>query len=1153
MPGTHDDSDDGDETAALAALGVTVRDTSELEAEYRADWERAAEERRQRKQGIRPAPPHPALAVTLAAPATVPLPGPLAAPPQPSPASSAVECSATVPPSSNHTGAYFADYAKMGRAKCRVCGEVITLKSLRVGLECDEQGWGVITKWQHPACTRLPRSVVSSEIVGFDTLTVPDQERIEAMLLATGAPEHLEAIDPAEEVAPVASAPPPARAPHLRDSAAPSAPPPSHVPHVRDDADEDAALARALSSQRSERISVAHRRASGVIARSSGKRPRRGDDDDDDRSDDEDYRPDDADDGVDDEEGDEDEDEDGLASEVDDDDELEEGEIAPSRPRAGKTKATGALPHGARKRRHVLARRLEETPYGSSDEDAEDEEVQPGILAPGRLWKHLFEHQRVCLEWMSGLHTQQVGGIMGDDMGLGKTLQVVSLFATLQHSGKGGTCLVVAPATVLRQWQREFRRWAPEIATVAVLHSSGGVDASERVATVRRVCSAAPAANGGCAVLITSYEMMRIHASVLLAQRWQYVVLDEGHKIRNPDAEVTLVAKRFNTCHRLILTGAPIQNKLNELWSLFDFVYPGRLGTLPTFDEQFSLPIASGAYANASAFKVQAAYQCSVVLRDLIRPYLLRRTKADVQLGLPEKSEQVLFCQLTDDQREAYEKYLQSDIVARVLSGRANAFVALTSVLKVCNHPHLLTWEAEDQPDGTHFGDWRMSGKMRVLRQVLRLWHGRGDRALVFCQTRQMLNIVQAFVSQLYVFRRLDGTTPVSSRLHVIDEYNADPSIFVFLLTTRAGGLGVNLTGANRVLLVDPDWNPANDLQARERAYRIGQQRAVTVYRLVTAGTLEEKVYQRQVFKQVLSNNVLKDPKQTRRVFKHRDLRDLLAPPSNSSATEGTETGDLFATAEHVSTAHASSASVVPAPSTGGSVSNNGAARAEVSEDVNTQQPAANANGETGFLSQLLRGELVATALDHDAVIGDAARNPMNKTAAVEAKRVAERAASSLRESYERRRQEQVNVPTWTGRSGGAGLPRRFGSKSSSAVAQAAASTAVGARGSSSSSSASYFVQGQVSSGPVDSASLLQRIRDRKEATGEADPEAAQASRLLQRLCEYIARNGGRVSSAQLVAEFQGVDVDARLLKVLLKEAAEKDGGHWKLRPAFQR
>ena len=186
---------------------------------------------------------------------------------------------------------------------------------------------------------------------------------------------------------------------------------------------------------------------------------------------------------------------------------------------------------------------------------------------------------------------------------------------------------------------------------------------------------------------------------------------------------------------------------------------------------------------------------------------------------------------------------------------------------------------------------------MHVLRQVLRMWHGRGDRCLVFCQTRQMLDIVQSFVKASgYTYCRLDGTTPVARRLTLIDDFNEDPAIFCFLLTTRAGGLGINLTGANRVLLVDPDWNPANDSQAKERAWRVGQTRSVAVYRLVTANTLEEKVYHRQVFKQYLSNRVLKEPKQGRRVFKPSDLRELLAPPLASHMPS--ETSDMFVDAQ---------------------------------------------------------------------------------------------------------------------------------------------------------------------------------------------------------------------------------------------------------------
>ncbi|KOO22805.1 DNA excision repair protein ercc-6 [Chrysochromulina tobinii] len=630
----------------------------------------------------------------------------------------------------------------------------------------------------------------------------------------------------------------------------------------------------------------------------------------------------------------------GVVIELDEDgDDLEEGEIAEcgKRARRGAAAASGGRRTGSssggrrhgksqRQQRRERTARLDKSLYTESDDETEDHALPHGLVAPGRLWKRLFEHQRLCLEWLCGLHDQHVGGIIGDEMGLGKTLQVISLIASLHHSERGGPCLIVAPATVLRQWQREFRNWAPELMTVAILHSSGGADQHGRVAMVRDVCRQGLADGGGCSVLITSYEMMRVHAAVLLAQRWLYVVLDEGHKIRNPDAEITLVAKRFNTGHRLILTGAPIQNKLAELWSLFDFVYPGKLGTLPMFEEQFALPISQGAYANASNFKVQAAFQCSLVLRDLIRPYLLRRTKVDVQLPLPSKSEQVLFCQLTEEQRDVYERFLRTDLVQKVLQGRANAFAALSSLLKVCNHPHLLTWLRDDDDDlhgdgfslkhgggvaaaalgpsradgATHYGDWKLSGKMVVMRQILLTWQQRGDRALIFCQTKQMLDIVQGHVLGAgYTFRRLDGSTPVGVRLQLIDEFNSDDSIFLFLLTTRAGGLGINLTGANRVLLVDPDWNPANDMQARERAHRMGQKRAVTIYRLVTSGTLEEKVYQRQIFKQFLSSNVLTDPKQMKRVFKPRDLRDLLAPPATmDSSVDGTETGDLFAHAE---------------------------------------------------------------------------------------------------------------------------------------------------------------------------------------------------------------------------------------------------------------
>ncbi|KAH9372161.1 hypothetical protein HPB48_009706 [Haemaphysalis longicornis] len=309
----------------------------------------------------------------------------------------------------------------------------------------------------------------------------------------------------------------------------------------------------------------------------------------------------------------------------------------------------------------------------------------------------------------------------------------------------------------------------------------------------------------------------------------------------------------FRTTHRLILSGSPIQNSLRELWSLLDFVFPGRLGTLPVFMQEFAVPITQGGYANAS--DVQTAYKCATVLRDTIKPYLLRRMKDDVRshLRLPSKNEQVLFCRLTDHQRELYQQYLDSGEVANILTGRLQVFVGLTNLRKICNHPDLYDGgpkvfgdtDTSTLPADMRYGFPGRSGKMAVVESLLKLWHAQGHRALLFTQSRQMLLILERFVKeQGYSYMLMTGSTPIGSRQPAINKFNQDSSVFVFLLTTRVGGLGVNLTGADRVVDLRPDWNPSTDMQARERAWRIrpeaGRHR---LYRLLTAGTIEEKIY----------------------------------------------------------------------------------------------------------------------------------------------------------------------------------------------------------------------------------------------------------------------------------------------------------------------
>ena len=332
--------------------------------------------------------------------------------------------------------------------------------------------------------------------------------------------------------------------------------------------------------------------------------------------------------------------------------------------------------------------------------------------------------------------------------------------------------------------------------------------------------------------------------------------------------------------------------------------------------QHLAVPIVQGGYSNASPVQLQAAYKCAVILRDTINPYMLRRTKNDVKasLTLPSKTEQVLFCRLTENQERVYINYLNSTAVKRAIgdetgpettilpsalkrgavtkhrlndSGKGQLFAALVRLRHICNHPQLVSTGAKGVNAPMAASHWQDSAKMVVVESLLRAWKEQNHRVLLFTQTKCMLDIMEEFVHNLgYTYYRMDGDTPTSQRQQLVNDFNERPrEVFVFLLTTRVGGLGVNLTGANRVIIYDPDWNPVTDTQARERAWRIGQQKDVVIYRLLTSGTIEEKVYHRQIFKQFLTNRVLKDPKQ-RRFFKVNDIHELFSYTGTSIKTD---------------------------------------------------------------------------------------------------------------------------------------------------------------------------------------------------------------------------------------------------------------------------
>lgn len=839
-------------------------------------------------------------------------------------------------------------------------------------------------------------------------------------------------------------------------------------------------------------------------------------------------------------------------------------------------------------------------------EDAEGDEasfvtLEGGLKIPDAIFSQLFDYQKVGVQWLWELHCQRAGGIIGDEMGLGKTIQVLSFLGALHFSKMYKPSIIICPVTLLRQWRREAKKWYPSF-HVEILHDSAQdssykkkqakSDESDYETTESDGEESLPSKSNKwdslinrvlrneSGLLITTYEQLRILGEKLLDIEWGYAVLDEGHRIRNPNAEVTLVCKQLQTIHRIIMTGAPIQNRLSELWSLFDFVFPGKLGVLPVFEAEFAVPISVGGYANASPLQVSTAYRCAVVLRDLIMPYLLRRMKADVNAQLPTKTEHVLFCSLTSDQRSLYRAFLASSEVEQIFNGDRNSLYGIDVMRKICNHPDLLEREhAAQNPD---YGNPERSGKMKVVAQVLKVWKEQGHRVLLFAQTQQMLDILETFlIADSYTYRRMDGLTPVKQRMTLMDEFNNSPDIFVFILTTKVGGLGTNLTGANRVIIFDPDWNPSTDMQARERAWRIGQTKDVTVYRLITRGTIEEKVYHRQIYKHFLTNKILKNPQQ-KRFFKARDMKDLFT--LNDDRDNGTtETSNLFGQLSedvNVVAPHANNYQDIQG-SNGTAIANSeniatSTKKSPKNKEKEKIDDSKNGEGgeETHILRSLFDAQGIHSAVNHDLIMNahDEEKVKINE----QASQVAHRAAEALRQSRMIRSQESISVPTWTGKSGTAGAPgssaaRKFGSTVNPKLTTKT-------RTNEGSTNNQRFVAGASGGKALSSSELLAKIRGTQEhaavdafehqfgstsSSSSRTPSShnlggVQPEVLIRQICTFLQQRDGVSDSATIVQHFKDriPAKDLPLFKSLLKEIAtlqkNPNGSSWILKPEYQ-
>jgi DNA excision repair protein ERCC-6 len=624
-------------------------------------------------------------------------------------------------------------------------------------------------------------------------------------------------------------------------------------------------------------------------------------------------------------------------------------------------------------------------------------------------------------------------------------------------------------------------------------------------------------------VLVTTYAGLQTYSDTLIPVDWDYAVLDEGHKIRNPNTAITIHCKELRTANRVILSGTPMQNNLIELWSLFDFVFPMRLGTLVNFRQSFEVPIKLGGYANATNLQVLTATKCAETLKAAISPYLLQRLKVDVAADLPKKSEQVLFCKLTKPQREAYEMFLASDEMTSIMNHTRQSLYGIDVLRKICNHPDLLDPRLRGKP-GYKWGNPNKSGKMQVVKALLEMWKRFGHKTLLFSQGVQMLNIIEDFIKSLdgFNYLRMDGGTNIKDRQNLVDRFNNDPDLHVFLLTTKVGGLGVNLTGANRVIIFDPDWNPSTDVQARERAWRLGQKKEVTIYRLMTAGTIEEKIYHRQIFKQFLTNKILKDPKQ-RQTFQMKDLYDLFT--LGGSEDDTTETGEMFKGTEVRFNKTPEPATLKDDIAVRTTSSAAGVHDDAVSQDITqADAPQGDADAEvrnlTGVASlEAFRGDLaeekpasdearlmegifaysgVHSALEHDEIINGkkkitADRGMLER----EAKKIATEAAAELRKAGEAARTLEPGTVTWTGEFGSAGRPiniRRGAGPSSAGIL-------------------SNLANRQGISTPASASS------SRSGTPGSADrtPRGKDFMKLIR---DFIKRQGGSVPSQALVNHF---------------------------------
>ncbi|KAK7367413.1 hypothetical protein VNO80_09425 [Phaseolus coccineus] len=547
---------------------------------------------------------------------------------------------------------------------------------------------------------------------------------------------------------------------------------------------------------------------------------------------------------------------------------VEELESNPSAKRGRGSKRKAASQCNTRRAKRAVAAMLTRSKEGEGTADmkmTEEERVEKEQkeLMPLLTGGKLKPYQLKGVKWLISLWQNGLNGILADQMGLGKTIQTIGFLSHLKAKGLDGPYMIIAPLSTLSNWMNEISRFAPSLPAI-VYHGS-----KKERDEIRRKHMPTRTIGPKFPIVITSYEVALNDArKYFRPYNWKYLVVDEGHRLKNSKCKLVKELKYIKVENKILLTGTPLQNNLAELWSLLNFILPDIFASLEEFESWFNLSAKGNNEATKEELEEKRRSQVVAKLHAILRPFLLRRMKSDVEIMLPKKKEIIIYANMTEHQKNLQDhlvnKTLGNYLEEKMSSGRPVPGGAIRNLViqlrKVCNHPDLLESAYDDTSCYPPLNEIvEQCGKFHLLDRLVQRLFARNHKVLVFSQWTKVLDIMDYYFSEKgFEVCRIDGSVRLDERKRQIEDFNdANSSCRVFLLSTRAGGLGINLTAADTCILYDSDWNPQMDLQAMDRCHRIGQTKPVHVYRLSTAQSIEDRMLKRAFSKLKLEHVVI--------------------------------------------------------------------------------------------------------------------------------------------------------------------------------------------------------------------------------------------------------------------------------------------------------